>query len=281
VSDAISQSAKESFILVTFTYGDPDDLSYAYYTNRSESYGIYAPMPAIEVELPPNTGVFGDDLCTIRMASDAFSDRLTDGMPTSRTQVQVEEITLSLEIGGAALRKLLFRGQVTSTIRNYQGRAGSRAIKAKSKKVFLNVKMGLQIDHQCPFIFNGLGCNSGTFAGGAPLHSNAGGGTILSIEGHKITMTAPLTAAINNLYRKGYVTLDGINIDVRDFDASIDASVLYLTRQPPTYWVGKVIQVFPGCDKTISNCRDQVNEPNFGGVGYGMPAYNPNFESAP
>lgn len=281
MSDALDQSAKESFILVTFTYGDPADPSYAYYTNRSESYSIFQSMPSLEVELPPNTGVFGQDICTIRMAADSFSDRLTDGLPTSRTEIQVEEITLSLEVGGAAERLLLFSGQVTATIRNYQGRANARAIKAKSKKTYLDVKMGLQIDHQCPFIFNGLGCDSGTFAGGSPLHSNPSAATVATISGHKLTVTADLTAPIQHLFRKGYVSFDGINIDIRDFDSLISLRDLYLTRQAPDYWVGQVIQIFPGCDKTIENCRDQVNEANFGGIGYGMPAYNPALEQSP
>jgi len=185
-------------------------------------------------------------------------------------------------IGESATILTLFTGKVTSTIRNKDGRANARLIKAKSWKQFFKVRMGMPADHQCPFMFNQIGCNSGTEAGGFPnpLGSPAGK-SITLIEGHKITLSSGLATTFNTQYNRGYIEREGIRIDIREFDAGVADDVLYLTRQPPTDWLGQNISIFSGCDKTIENCRLWNNEQNFGGVGYGIPAYNPNFEDTP
>lgn len=279
---ALTSPQKESFILLTLQYGDPASPTFAFYTNRSEDWaGQFISTPALDVELPKNNGAFDEAVCNIKIPSDAFVDRFTDGLPTSPCFVTVEEVTLPIVIGEAASILTLFTGKVTSTIRNKDGRANARLIKAKSWKQFFNVRMGMPADHQCPFVFNKIGCDSGTFAGGAPSGAGPSGGTIATIDGRKITFTIAPTHARDNIYNKGYISKDGINIDVREYDASVDANAFYLTRQPPTDWLGQHVDLFPGCDKTIENCRDWVNEQNFGGVGFGIPAYNPLFEDSP
>jgi catechol 2,3-dioxygenase-like lactoylglutathione lyase family enzyme len=263
-------------------YGDPASPSFAYYTNRSEDWaGQFVSTPALAVELPKNNGGFDDAVCNIKLPSDAFVDRFTDGLPTSPCSVTVEEVTLPIVIGQSATILTLFTGKVVSTIRNKDGRSGSRLIKAKSWKAFFTTRLGMPADHQCPFMFNQIGCNSGTFAGGAPQALGTYGGTIATIVGHKITFTVAPTHARDNIFNKGYISYQGINIDIREYDAGVDPNAFYLTRQPPSDWVGATVVLFAGCDKTIENCRDWDNEQNFGGVGFGIPAYNPLFEDSP
>lgn len=269
-------------MLLTMQYGDPTSPSTAYYTNRSEDWaGQFLSRPALDIDVPKNVGTFSEEVCTIKIPDDAFVDRFTDGLPTSPCSVTVEEVTLPIVIGESATKLTLFTGKVTSTIRNKDGRSGARLFKAKSWKAFFKMRMGMPCDHQCPFIFKGLGCESGTVAGGGPSVGASQTRTVLSIEGHKVTVSVGLSPPRDNYYNKGYVTKDGINIDIREFDGAVDDAVLYLTRQPPTDWLGASIVVTPGCNKSVENCRDWGNEGNFGGIGYGIPAYNPLFENAP
>jgi len=280
---ALTSPQKESFLLVTFLYGDPASPSFARYTDRSEDWaGEFISTPTLQIELPKNNGAFDDAVCNIKLASDDFNDRLTDGLPTSQCSVTVQEVTLPIVIGESATILTLFTGKVSSTIRNEGGRANARLIKAKSWKQFFKVRMGMPADHQCPFMFGRIGCESGTVAGGGPNPLGASPSrTISLIEGHKVTLSAVLTPSFPTEFNKGYIEKDGIKIDIREFDGAVAADVLYLTRQPPTYWLGEVVVVNPGCNKSIENCRLWNNEQNFGGVGYGIPAYNPNFEDTP
>jgi len=280
---ALTSPQKESFLLLTLQYGDPASPTFSYYTNRSEDWaGQFISTPALDIELPKNNGAFDEAVCNVKIPSDAFVDRFTDGLPTSPCFVTVEEVTLPIVIGESASILTLFTGKVTSTIRNKDGRANARLIKAKSWKSFFTTRMGMPADHQCPFMFNQIGCNSGTFAGGAPNPlGSSPTRTITLIEGHKITLSSGLSPTRANFYNKGYITREGIAIDIREFDGDVDDAVLYLTRQPPTDWLGQSITINAGCDKTIENCRDWNNEQNFGGAGYGIPAYNPLFEDSP
>lgn len=274
--DSLSSPSKESFLCVTLQNGDPSAPVTVYYTNRSEDYGNFVAMPELEVDLPPNTSQIQDDTASILLASNAFTDRITDGLPTSPTNIRIEEVILPTRVGDAARKLVLFVGKVTSSLRNRNGKANSRGLKARSWRSFLDVRMGYMVDAQCPLRFNGVGCGQGD----GPTGLKVTGGTIASIDGLKITMSGSLTAPTQNHYRSGYVTLDGINIDIREFDSSVDDTVLYLSRQPPAYWIGQSVQVFAGCDKTIDRCRQWANEDNFDGVGYGIPSYNPLFQDA-
>jgi hypothetical protein len=58
-----------------------------------------------------------------------------------------------------------------------------------------------------------------------------------------------------------------------------DKQVFFMNRRPPSSWIGAIVTLFAGCDKTIETCRDRFgNEEHFNGRGYSMPAYHPNFE---
>ncbi|PCJ18271.1 MAG: hypothetical protein COA96_16760 [SAR86 cluster bacterium] len=54
-----------------------------------------------------------------------------------------------------------------------------------------------------------------------------------------------------------------------------------LTRQPPTEWAGQALTLVPGCDGTISTCRDvHDNETRFTGFGFGAPDRQILYETA-
>ncbi|MEK7425260.1 MAG: phage BR0599 family protein [Actinomycetota bacterium] len=277
---AIDQPEKESYYLVTFTYGDPADPDFAFYTNRDQDVFPHISTPSLAVKLPQNSGLFEDGLCEIELPNDAFSNRLTDGHPTSPTRVEVVEMTRPLEGGPTATRLMLFVGDVVSTIRNAGGNSRMRKIKALPVKQFLDIPMGMPANHECGYTFNGAGCNPPGVGAGGPVGGVSTSRVILSIEGKKVTLTSGLTGTDRHPWQRGHISLDGIIVEIRDWD-SVAADVLYLTRQPPTYWVGQTIFVEAGCDKSVERCRLWDNEQNFGGPGYAIPAYNPVFEDRP
>jgi hypothetical protein len=281
-TESLKSPQKEGFLLVTFQYGDPAAPSFAYYTNRSEDYAEFMATPTLAVDLPPNIAELRDQgVAKFKMPRDAFVERLTDGLPTAPTLVKVEEMTLPVKTEDSGKRLVLFVGKVTSTVRNVGNRSGTREIRARSWKSLLDIRMGYTVDSDCPFIFDGLGCNSGTVSGGSPVGSRTAAGTVLAVDGNKLTFSASLSAFRQHHYSRGYAVKDGIKIDIREFDSAVDDTVVYLTRPPPTNWLGASVQLFAGCRKTIDDCREWTNEANYGGVGTGIPAYNPDIEVPP
>lgn len=282
MSSATDLPEKESFITLTFTYGDPGSPSFAYYTNWTENYGIYAATPAMKVALPQNIGLFQDQIATIELPTDAFVDRLCDGLPHSPVTVQITEITRPMEGGPSSAQRVLFLGRVTTTVRNSQGRNGSRLIKARTEKEFLDVPLGVPADYLCAHAFDENGCNGGSPAAGEPTHASLSGGTVQTIEGRKVTLAGSPTISYDHYFTNGYIERDGLRLRIRDYDAAVDDKVLWLVRQPPSEWLGQAVSLKPGCRKTITDCRDDHdNEANFAGYGMGIPKWHPVIEDSP
>jgi hypothetical protein len=281
VSNALDQAEKESYLLVLFTYGDPSDPDFAYYTNWSQDQGPYVGTPALKVTIPKNTGVMQNDPATIELPSDTFTDRLTNGEPHSEVTVQVEEITRGLDGGPAASRLLLFTGTVVSSMKSTKGRSGNRVLKVQIEKNFLDVPLGVPTEHHCVFVFNGFGCDSGTVSGGSPVGPILVSPTVATIDGKVLTTTSPPTAPNPTHYRRGFFRREGVIVEIRDFDASVSGITFYCTRRPPADWVGQQVELIAGCTGEIGRCREWDNEQNFGGWGSAIPAYNPAFEDSP
>jgi hypothetical protein len=281
VTRAIDLPEKESYLLVTFTYGDPADPDFAYYTNWSQDQGIFTSMPTMKITVPKNVGIVEEAPCKIEMGSDAFTDRLCDGSPHSEVKVQVEEVTRGLDGGPAALRLLLFTGTIIGTIKASKGRSNNRSMTCRMEKNFYDVPLGIPTEHHCVFVFNGFGCDSGTIAGGGPTNPGSVSTTILAIDGKKVTTTTAPPAPSNVQYLRGFMRKDGVTIEIRDFDASVSGVTFYMVRKPPADWVGAAVTLQSGCHGTIDRCREWDNEQNFGGWGAAIPAYNPSFEDSP
>ncbi len=286
---AAGSPEKESYLLVSFRHGDTASPVFERYTDWNRDVDGFISTPDMGVELPDNTGTFDDKEVRVMLGLDAFTTVVASGLPHSPMFLQVEEVTAGLFAGDAGSRKILFKGRVTRTIKNFQGRNNVVAFFALPIKARLDVPMGLQCNHHCAWRLFGRGC-------GLTESSFDQNGQIASMDGKEITITA--NAAITNptapggtntrFWERGFLEKDGLTIGIHIWEIS-DPTVFVLRRRPPDSWLlaGLTsIRFVPGCHKTIEDCRNvwdneqgQGGEGGFGGFGYAMLPYNPLYQN--
>lgn len=265
-------------MLVEFRYGT-DFADVARYTDYERALTGHTSTPTMDVEVPDNTGTFGEKEARVVLPLDAFTDRLSDGLPHSPVYVRIEQQLRGLSAGEAGTNLVLFRGEVSRVVRNYQRRAGQVAISALSAKSRLDVPLGLQMNHHDEArIFGPLsGLDQATYQVQ---------GQIAAINGKEITITTPRTDITNptapggtndRFWERGWIEKDGARIDIHVWSIA-DPAVFVLRERPPADWLlagTSSILFVPGTHGTIEDARDVWdNEDNFLGWGYATPDYS-------
>lgn len=275
MSFAYAQPEKESFCLVTFTYGDASNPTISRYTDLNEDYvGGYVATPSMNIKIPENIGTFDERTADIEMTVDAFSSNASNGLAHSAIYVEIREISRALTGGPQATDLIAFKGRVDTTIRNYQGRSNRVLFKVISMKSRLEQALALSCNHHCPWTLFGRGC-------GLAIASFRVSGTITAIDGKEITTSTPgvISGHPDKYWHRGYIQFDGLNIAIQNWTLA-NPTKLFMVSRPPASWIGPTLFFVPGCDKTIETCRARYsNEEHFGGVGYAIPPYNPLIEN--
>jgi hypothetical protein len=285
MSDAIDLSTKETYQLVSFVHAG----GAAYYTDWTSdvTFGanLYISTPDIEVKLPTNDGLFGENVCSVAIplvtgnsANDTFAGRISNGQPHAQTEVTVSEILRPTTPGPSQTVNTLFVGAVTIVSSNYRQRRDKVQVKCMPiKSRVATVAMGIPCHHLCGNNLGDASCKVVlTGAKSTPA-------IIASIDGREVTINtnATIQAQGDRFYHRGYLKFQNLFIGIQDW-RSATPLVFNLVRQPPAHWVGQTILVVAGCDKSIETCRARFsNEANFLGLGFAMPSYHPNFEDAP
>lgn len=279
----IARPEHEGYLLVEFRHGS-NAATPVRYTNLEQNFGGYTSTPTMEVDLPDNTGMFGEKEARIILPLDAFTDRLSDGRPHSPIYVRIEEQIRGLQAGEAGTNLVHFRGQVERGIRNYQRRAGRVAILALPAKSRLDVPLGLQANHHDEArIF-------GPMSGLTQLtHDQTG--QIATIVGKTVTISTPngnVTAPTapggtnDRFWERGWLEKDGLRIQVHIWSIT-DPTTFVLREKPPADWLlagGSSILFVPGAHGTIEDARDVWDdEEHFLGFGYAVPDWNPLIEN--
>lgn len=280
---------KESFILVTFRHGDPSDPTYDKYAAWNRAFEDFAATPEMDVEIPDNTGTFDEKEVRVLLGIDAFTFAVASGLPHSPIFMKVEEVTAGLFPGDAGSRKILFKGRVTRTIKNFQGRNDTVAFFALPAKSRLDVPMGLQCNHHCAWRLFSRGC-------GLTQSTYDRLGQIAVMDGKEVTISAnaSITAPTapggdaSRYWERGYLQKDGLTIGIHIWTLT-DPTVFVLRRRPPDSWLlagSNSVLFVPGCHKTVEDCRNvwdneegQGGEGGFAGFGYSMLPYNPLFQN--
>lgn len=281
---ALDLPTKESYLLVSFRYGDPANPMYANYTNRDIDVGPFVSTPSLEVRFGELTGDMAKNGVSIRMPLDDFTDPLTSGEEFSEVFVSVQEIIRPVSAGPGGTDLMPFFGQVTKTWRNRGGRRDDIQIDALPPKAMLDgIELGLRANHHCVFTFNKSGClNPGLNNG--PQGTIFATRTISAIDNKIVTLTTDAPTDTPKHWHRGYIqlfTYDGVRVDIRDWNDS-DPRTFYMVDVPPASWAGQLVHIFAGCDKTQETCLARWNnQKNFGGPGYAIPAYNPQYENLP
>lgn len=274
---ALVRSEKESFILVQFFYGT-GAATQSRYTDSDLPFLGHTVEPRMALNIPSNEGTFDKRELRIVLPTDPFTTRASSGVPHSPIFVIVEEVTRGLFSGDQNAQKTLYRGRCVRTIKNFQGRANKVAFFCLPQKSRLNVKMGLPANHHCAWTLFKGGC--GVIQSSFEITTD-----IDSVSGNEVTITdATVQAAASGddrYWKGGYMLKDGLRMAIRDFDGAVDDESFFMARPVPTDWIGGSgdILLVPGCDKTVEVCRSRYSaEEFFEGLGYAIPAYQPNIE---
>lgn len=285
---AVGRPEQQSYLLVTFAYGDPNSPSYARFTTRQRNSIGFTAMPTMEVEVPENSGTFEQKEARITLPGDAaFAAFATRRYPHSPMFVAVEEVMPALFAGDQASRKYLFVGRVIRTVRKKNSTEHQfRCLPLKSR---LDIKMGLPATHHCVYNLFRAGCGSNNVNMQEITHRKFG--QIATIDGPVVTISTPntnLTAPtspggnVDRFWERGFLRKDGLVIPIRIWELA-DPTVFYLRDTPPPEWLlaGSVSITFvPGCHKTKGDCINVWNnEADNGAIGFAIPPYNPIFES--
>ena len=274
---------KESYLLVSFFHG-ADAGDNERYTDWTQDTQGYVSVPTMKVEIPDNTATFDEKELRVIMPLDAFTERLSCGVPHSPTFIRVDEVTQGLNEGDQSSFKTYMRGRVVRTIKNFQGEAGKVAIFALPGKARLDVSMGDPCNHHCANTLFSDRC--GLNRAGFLLNV-----TIDSVDGQEVTITGsgfPTAGADDRYWQRGYLERDGLRIGIRNYNRAVDGTKLYTARRVPNDWIGAVLGVaaVPGCDKSVEICRLRYNNEQgqggsggFLGLGYAIPAYHPYLKS--
>jgi len=275
---AEARPEKESFILVQFFYG-ANLLTQSRYTDLDQNFLGHTSEPRMTLTIPNNEGTFTKRELRIVLPADTFTTRASSGVPHSPIFVIVEEVTQGLFPGDQNSQQTLYRGRVVRTIKNFQGRKDKVAFFSLPQKSRLDVAMGLPANHHCAWtLFHG-GCGVLESSFDADVE-------IDSVDGQEVTITSAAFTTPGGLddryWKRGYLEMDGLRIAIRDYDGGTDTTKAFMARRVPDDWIlagATSIHAVPGCDKTVETCRARYSaEEFFMGMGYAIPAYQPNFE---
>lgn len=268
---------KESYVLVTFQWGDPPTpITTIRMTNANADldtrFGLFLSDPKIAIKIPKRSiAGFGKSEAVIDISRDigAFRTRITEGRPFPPTTVKIEEKTINDTDDNI---RLIFSGTMNLAIRNPGGRSGIVRIKAQGAKNDLDQALGFSTNDVCGWVFGDLKTC------GLDLSPLVETGPLEIINNTEVKITT-LDAHPNRYWRRGFVERDGLKIRIREWQSG---TTFFLSKLPPLDWdtgQGADVNVTPGCDKTIVVCRFWDREISFSGLGFAMQDYNPIFEN--
>ena len=273
MATALSRPEKESYTLVTFYHGALL-ASQEKYTDWDQAVPGYQSEPRMSVELPANTGSFDQKEQRVILPLDAWTTAVSNGQPFSAIYVEITEVTQGLFSGDQGAEHVVFQGRVVRSIQNFQGMNGRVGIFSLPLKSRLDIPMGIPANHHCALTLGVGKC------GAAPV------GIVAQVASQDATENTVVDSAITTpgttdarYWQRGYIEKDGLRITIRSYDGDTDITKIYTTRALPADWIGTNVTFFPGCDKTVETCRARWNsESTFLGMGYAIPAYQPNFQ---
>lgn len=199
----------------------------------------------------------------------------------ARVKVKIEEFSP----GTNASRRTLFYG----TIESIRASASSKLATAKIKGIkaqLAQAKLGVPSLTKCVHTYGRGDCNADIESQKLTATVTTASGVDGSPNRCLLTLSGSPDVA-NSKFAFGYLEYDGLQLTIRqiaDEGTNPDPEVKVDVRDAvPTYWAGKSITVYPGCNKSIEACRDAFRdqESQFLGLGYKMLTYNPGLSDAP
>lgn len=285
MSESLDLAAKQSYYLVQFQWdGSGGEKLYTDWTSHVGYAGkTFTCTPSMEVKVPKNDGVFSKQDCRITLplssTSTDFTQLVSNGLPFAPTSVTVYEIAKTVQGGPRTNVSIVFIGDVDTAVRNPEGKKDTIVLECLSLKSKLeDITLGVSCNHQCGNRLGDPSCKVDL-----SIENRTVNATVTAIDGQKVTVAtnATISGKADYFFSQGHIKRNSVNLTIREWRSS-DPLVFYMSRQPPTEWVGQVVQVVVGCDFTVETCRSRFNNENeFNGRGFAMPAHHPVYEDVP
>lgn len=304
---------KESFPLIEFTFG----IQKIYATTSKSPItwmgNKYIPEPTIDVKMPTQTGGTSEEPCVVTLPLlrgvhvGIQNMALQLSKPRSAPPTEIRIINLLKASEEEFTPIYLFDGVMSRLRRNPEGNRGVVELEfvTEWRYQLKDISLGRRADPECDHIYAArTGCtkdNSQFFS--AIDHPNYFGvskrvsaiATFYSVTASReVTLTinpavhtspqtnAMITGQPRGWWVRSFLEKDLVRIPIQDWlwneDLGISTNIFILNRIPPEDWQNAVVTLVIDCDHTVRGCTQRNNIEEFGGLGFGIPAYNPTLE---
>lgn len=300
--NSITASSKDTYCLVDFSWGPTFTEYWMGVTDANAQLyrdgKRYLPDPSMSINLAESTGGIKDKEIRITMmlaGQNPELNALLSGISCGRawpiTRVRVREIQMSPSDGSEERMLYLFDGTLSRATRNPSGNPNIVELECAWEKTQLDGRrFGIAAFESCSWVYGGEGCRKrilqypqtiSNYGNAYNWHyvrlSNFGGATATLVADSGSTTEQQAIVQGIDKWSDGFLESEGLRIGIREYRPS--TPLFLLERVPPPSWdyaiSGRVLKLFPGCKRTPKACEERENVANFGGFGWGMPAYNP------
>lgn len=263
-----------SVVTATIEYGDTT----LRFCDADEDFSVggdtFTSDPLLRAENPERSGSLEEDDGTLFLSSEwqfLFDAALGRAFPTIK--VSVVEYVLPDQVGGTQNAETIyhFRGRASVIELNPDGEEGVAKLTLLNPKQRTESPLDNLALERCRNDFgSGKVCQFGLSTADDP-------GTLTAISRNSVTITGLPTRA-NRWYEDGYVEYQGLRIKIRYWTSGTS---FVLTQVPPVQWEETLplsVDVYPGCDRSVANCKTFGQTPNFRGIGIDIPEFHPVFQ---
>lgn len=272
--------------------------------------------PRVKVVLPKQTGGLAEEACKISIPREGSQHAgvatLAQLLSTPRalppTTVRIYNL---IRTGPEETQVLyLYEGVLDKDLRNPQGQSGMIEMQFTPEHMLglEDLTLGRRADATCDLIYGGLGCYADVEKQLAVAEyypsqfekifqakvictldpQSTGRRVTLELDPAVYFSPTPdprtLTDHSPKWWNRGWLEREGLRILIADwrwdFTVGRGSNAFILSRMPPLSWDGAQLTLKPGCQKTPQACAKRLRTEWFGGLGYGIPAYNPVLESS-
>ena len=311
MSFSLLHEHKSSTILVEILFGSSKILATTGQNRVVWNGGVFLPDPRISIDLPEQSGALDQDFCEITILEDSVHPGVASlfqelSEPRAAPPCEISIFNLVTSTQEDTLVEYLYNGVLEKSTRNPSGKLGKMKLSFMPEYLskLEESSLGRRCDVTCDHIWGSTGCGiditrffdslSYYPAHSAKIrratvqcsilspHSMRTVSLVLDPVAHPGANQFTITRQPQGWWVRGWLEKDGLRIMIADwrFDTTtgFGTNIFVLSRVPPSSWQGALVTLVPGCQRTPEACALRNNSSNFGGLGVGIPAYNPTTE---
>lgn len=259
------------------------------------------------IELPTERSLVHPELSS--MAAQMASPRAVP-----RTRVRIMQLLVSGEMTKVIYP---YEGKLEKVTRNPDGKKSVVRLEFLSELAsgLENASLGRRCDPECDVVFGKAGCwvDNSLFFNPANSSAPSAGDTLahyskvrrakviasfvapytsrqvsllldtsaaehagMSVAPYAVLAQQCITQQPQDWWVRSFLQKGGLRITVQEWKQN--SSLFTLNRIPPSSWDGAQLELVIDCPRTSTACAARQNTANFGGIGIGIPAYNPTID---